>query len=84
MQGWELLKRLLSGSAREGGEEGGVETPDTSLVRRNQLENGGRRKPRPIKRQQVGGVETPDTSLVSGNQMKRGKGLRQTGKGEEE
>ena len=42
MQGWELLKRLLSESAREGGEEGGVETPDTSLVRRNQLEKRGK------------------------------------------
>ena len=43
---------------------GGVEAPDTSLVRRGQW--GERRRGK-------GGVETPDTSLVRRNQKRGGR-----------
>ena len=68
---------------------GGVEAPDTSLVRRGQWKErrrgeGGvetpdtslvRRNQRTGERgRKRGGVETPDASLVRGNQMKKEKG----------
>ena len=46
---------------------GGVEAPDTSLVRRGQWKERRRGK---------GGVETPDTSLVRRNQIKQKGGER--------
>ena len=52
---------------------GGVEAPDTSLVRRGQWKE--RRRGR-------GGVETPDTSLVRRNQTNK-KGGRKDSKREE-
>ena len=66
MEEWKLLTRLWSEETkrreRKQG-EGGVETPDTSLVRSNQegtgREEGGE-----------GGAETPDTSLVRGNRRR--------------
>ena len=45
-----------------------METPDTSLVRRNQFNKTRERRKR------GGGVETPDASLVRGNQKEGGEG----------
>ena len=71
MEGWKLLTRLWSEGAngkRRG--KGGVETPDTSLVRRNQIKQRGEKG----RTKKGGGVETPDASLVRGNQKKKERG----------
>ena len=47
---------------------GGVETPDTFLVRRSQWKE---------RRRGEGGVETPDTSLVRSNQKRGGRVVRE-------
>ena len=66
---WKLLTRLWSEEAKKRGGrqgEGGVETPDTSLVRRNQGEGGRRKKGKVVWR--------PLTRLWSGETKKGEKG----------